>query len=139
MLVGEASVKRSVVGKQNQARVHFVTGQKTKDPRIHPISGTHTFSFMQRSALTGFIFWSYVLVCVDHFEFQASKLRCLQYSSMFSFGYFPGVLGLKADVSEPSIGSIFLGRWRKNNSGWDVSVYLYSVGMWQGSGRANRE
>jgi len=27
---------------------------------------------------------------------------------MFSFGYFPGVWGLKADVSEPSIGSIFL-------------------------------
>jgi len=28
---------------------------------------------------------------------------------MFSFGYFPGVWGLKADVSEPSKGSIFLG------------------------------
>ena len=56
---------------------------------------------------------------------------------MFSFGHFPGVWGLKADVSEPSIGSIFLGRWRKNNSGWDVSVYLYSVGMWQGSGTAS--
>ena len=28
---------------------------------------------------------------------------------MFSFGYFPGVWGSKADVSEPSIGSIFLG------------------------------
>ena len=35
------------------------------------------------------------------------------YSSLFSFGCFPGVWGLKADVSEPSIGSIFLGRWRK--------------------------
>ena len=35
---------------------------------------------------------------------------------MFSFGYFPGVWGLKADVSEPSIGSIFLGRLRKNFS-----------------------
>ena len=31
--------------------------------------------------------------------------------SMFSFGYFPGVWGLKADISEPSIGSIFLGRF----------------------------
>ena len=40
------------------------------------------------------------------------SLQCL--CSMFSFGYFPGVWGLKADVSEPSIGSIFLGRWRKN-------------------------
>ena len=58
---------------------------------------------------------------------------------MFSFGYFPGVWDLKADVSEPSIGSTFLGRWRKNNSGCDVCVYLYSEGMWQGSGRANRE
>jgi hypothetical protein len=28
---------------------------------------------------------------------------------MFYFGYFPGVWGLKADVSETSIGSIFLG------------------------------
>jgi hypothetical protein len=51
--------------------------------------------------------------------------------SMFSFGYFPGVWGLKADVSEPSIGSIFLGRWRKHNSGSDVSVYLYWEGMYK--------
>jgi hypothetical protein len=36
---------------------------------------------------------------------------------MFSFGYFLGVWGLNADVSEPSIGSIFLGRWRKNYIG----------------------
>ena len=35
---------------------------------------------------------------------------------MFSFGYFPGVWDLKADVSEPSISSIFLGRWRKKKS-----------------------
>ena len=34
---------------------------------------------------------------------------------MFSFGYFPGVRVLKADVSEPSIGSIFKGRWVKND------------------------
>ena len=29
---------------------------------------------------------------------------------MFSFGQFPGVLVLIADVSEPSIGSIFMDR-----------------------------
>jgi hypothetical protein len=43
MLVGEVSVKTSVVGKQNQVRVHFVIGQKMKDPRIHPFSGTTRF------------------------------------------------------------------------------------------------
>jgi hypothetical protein len=32
---------------------------------------------------------------------------------MFSFGYFPGIRCLKADVSEPSIGSIFLHLPRK--------------------------
>ena len=36
---------------------------------------------------------------------------------MFYFGSFSGVLVLKADVSETSIGSIFMGRWMKN--GWD--------------------
>ena len=34
---------------------------------------------------------------------------------MFSFGSLPGVLVLIADVSEPSIGSIFTGRWMKND------------------------
>ena len=39
---------------------------------------------------------------------------------MFSFGYFPRVWGLKADVSEPSIGSNFLepqtpGKYPKEN------------------------
>jgi len=38
------------------------------------------------------------------------KLSPCSLCSVFSFGYFPGVWGLKADVSEPSI---FLGRWRK--------------------------
>ena len=41
------------------------------------------------------------------------KLSPCSLCSMFSFGYFPDVWGLKADVSEPSIGPIFLGRWRK--------------------------
>jgi len=48
------------------------------------------------------------------------KLSPCSLCNMFSFGYFPGVWGLKADVSEPSIGSIFIDRWRKNDSGWDV-------------------
>ena len=48
----------------------------------------------------------------------ASDIKLVFYSSasMFSFGYFPSVWGLNADVSEPSIGSIFLGRWRKNTT-----------------------
>jgi len=32
---------------------------------------------------------------------------------MFSFGKFPGVTMLIADVSETSISSIFIGRWMK--------------------------
>ena len=39
--------------------------------------------------------------------------KVLYMCSMFSFGYFPGFWGLKADVSEPSIGSIFLHLPRK--------------------------
>jgi hypothetical protein len=50
-----------------------------------------------------------LLTCLDF------KLSPCSLCSMFYFGYFPGVWGLKADVSEPSIGSIFLGtslgRW----------------------------
>jgi len=40
------------------------------------------------------------------------KLSPCSLCSMFSFGYFPGDWVLKADDSEPSIGSIFIGRWR---------------------------
>jgi hypothetical protein len=43
LLVGEVSVKRSVVGKQNQVRVHFVIRQKINDPRIHQFGGTTLF------------------------------------------------------------------------------------------------
>jgi hypothetical protein len=51
---------------------------------------------------------------------------------MFSFGYFPGVRLRFADVSEPSVRSIFKG-WMKNDyllpSGWlKSSIYLaYSL------------
>ena len=44
---------------------------------------------------------------------------------MFSFGQFPGVLVLIADVSEPSIGSFFMGRWMNNDWGWDVKGLWY--------------
>jgi hypothetical protein len=49
-------------------------------------------------------------------QFLDFKLSPCSLCSMFSFGYFPGVWGLKADVSEPSIGSIFIGTslWRWN-------------------------
>ena len=49
-----------------------------------------------------------------NFEFWQGTTNILR--SMFSFGYFPGVWGLKADVSEPSIGSIFLGRCSLNRN-----------------------
>jgi hypothetical protein len=40
--------------------------------------------------------------------------------NMFSFKCFPGVWVLIADVSEPSIGSIFIGRSMQYDRGWDV-------------------
>jgi len=43
MLVGEVLVKRTVMWKQKQVSVHFVIGQKMKDPRIHSFSGTTRF------------------------------------------------------------------------------------------------
>jgi len=44
-----------------------------------------------------------IVSCLDF------KLSPCSLCSMFSFGYFPGVWGSKADVSEPSIGSILCG------------------------------
>jgi hypothetical protein len=45
---------------------------------------------------------------------------------MVSFGCFPGVSLLIADVSEPSIGSIFLGSSMQYDSGWDVwGIYVH--------------
>ena len=44
----------------------------------------------------------------DDYVFLDFKLSPCSLCSMFSFGYFPGVWVLKADVSEPSIGSIFI-------------------------------
>jgi hypothetical protein len=47
---------------------------------------------------------------------------------MFSFGCFPGVWLLIADVSEPSIDSIFLGSSMQYDSGWDVwGIYTWQV------------
>jgi len=49
-------------------------------------------------------------------KFLNFKLSPCSLCSMFSFWYFPGVWGLNADVSDPSIRSIFKGRclWRWN-------------------------
>jgi len=58
------------------------------------------------------------------FFFLDFKLSPCSLSSMFPFGYFPGVWVLKSDVSEPSIGSIFMGRWMKNEWGWDVRYIM---------------
>jgi len=50
---------------------------------------------------------------------------------MFSFGYFPGVWGLKADVSEHSICSIFLGRWRKNIYKYMINASEQQLAIWE--------
>jgi hypothetical protein len=48
--------------------------------------------------------------------------------SMFSFGCFPGVWLLIADVSELSIGSIFFGSSMQCDRGWDVcGIYTWQV------------
>ena len=57
--------------------------------------------------------------CVWLSVFTEQLLKC----SMFSFGYFPGVWGLKVDVSEPSIGSIFLGRKMEPIEGSETSAF----------------
>jgi len=49
------------------------------------------------------------------------------YSNLFLFGYFPCVWVLIADVSELTVGSIFIGRWMKYVSGrivWGVYTWL---------------
>jgi len=51
------------------------------------------------------------------------------------FGQFHGVWVLIADVSEPSICSIFLGRWMKYDRVRDV----WCIYTWQGSGRLVEE
>ena len=88
------------------------------------------------------------LVSCYGFEIPNTQMSAASYSiivSILSFHRVPyvvcfllGVWGLKTDVSEPSIGSIFLGRWRKNDSGWDVCVYLY-IYAFTCLGRWNRE
>ena len=70
------------------------------------------------------------------FKFKHVSKTLYVHSSMFSFGYFPGVWGLKADVSEPSIGSIFLGRWRKKryvhsvHKVWRSATAILTVHRW---------
>jgi hypothetical protein len=54
---------------------------------------------------------------------------------MFSFGCFPGVWVLTADVSEHTIGSIFKGRSMKYDRGWDV----WGIYTRPGSGRSVAE
>jgi hypothetical protein len=51
------------------------------------------------------------------------KKHIFQYEACcnaFSFGYLPGVQVLKADVSELSVGSIFIGRSMKCDRDWSV-------------------
>ena len=69
---------------------------------------THNYIFSRDITSTALIKSVYVH-CILGFKLSPCSL-----CSMFSFGYFPGVWVLKTDVSEPSIGSIFIGRWMKN-------------------------
>ena len=66
------------------------------------ISGCQLLSGMKRQDIMCSLISILHIFCLDF------KLSPCSLCSMFSFGYFPGVWGLKADVSEPSIGSIFI-------------------------------
>jgi len=47
-------------------------------------------------------------------NYKIARIKCkLHYVICFLLGKFPGVWILIADVSEPSISSIFIGRWMK--------------------------
>ena len=50
------------------------------------------------------------------FNFLDFKLSPCFICSVFSFGYFPGIWVLIADVSEHSVGSIFIGRTKYDTS-----------------------
>ena len=61
---------------------------------------------------------SNIFLLMSSLFFLDFKLLPCSLCSMFSFGYFPSIWVLKADISEPSIGSIFIGiftcLWRWN-------------------------
>jgi hypothetical protein len=48
--------------------------------------------------------------------------------NVFSLGYLPGVQVLKADVSELSVGSIFVGRSMKCDRDWSVRDIYTGLG-----------
>jgi hypothetical protein len=77
--------------------------------------------------------------CRDNYDtFLDFKLSLCSLYSMFSFGYFPGIWVLKSQ----RFGTLCrFHLHRQVNEEWlglRLVVYLYSKGLWQGSGRANR-
>jgi len=55
---------------------------------------------------------------INTLPFLFFKLSPCSICNLFLFGQFPGVWVLIADVSELTVGSIFIGRWMKYVSGW---------------------
>jgi len=55
-------------------------------------------------------YWSCIILFCRPIRLQRNRTEVC---NIFSFGQFPGVWVLIADVSEPSISSIFIGRWMK--------------------------
>jgi hypothetical protein len=75
------------------------------------------------------------LFCSISQWFLDFKLSPCVKCNMFSFGCFPGVWVLIADVLEHSIGSIFIGSLMKYDRGWDV----WGIYTGPGSGRSVAE
>jgi len=71
------------------------------------------------------ILWVQIFCNMDYLVFKLSPCsKC----NLFVFGQFPDVWFLIADVSELTVGSIFIGRWMKYVyvSGWIVwSIYTW--------------
>jgi len=65
-------------------------------------------------------FCKFLSMLVDSSIFLILSFRRVLYVVFFLLGNSPGALVLIADVSVPSISSMFMGRWMKYDWGWDV-------------------
>ena len=105
-------------------------------PRIkHNESHLSRYSFQFIHTFLLFLLSTYLCQCYNaavfltDLHFLDFKLSPCSICNMFSFGYFPGVLVLIADVSNPlSVPSSWAGGWRMTGMG--RAVYLYLKGLW---------
>jgi len=105
----------------------FLSQRKTTDEHMNPASTQQDKSLAQST-------WSFENVLTQRMWVPGEStvfVRIVIYS-------FLGFWDLVADVSELTIGSIFIGRWMKYVSGRIVGGIYIWLGLELGSGRANR-